>query len=344
MSISNIMSESYIKSLNPFEKKILAMETEFDIEFSKANLMYDYCFEKYMIDIQEIDSKLIFESVDEYELYTEAKEKTKPSLKNAIKSMIDSIIKFINNTIDLIVTKVKDVFSFLNKDNITAKDFRESEMNNLMVSGDYDGKMKKIHKQIGLGQRLFKKACLINGVKESEVTGYIKGTKELLEETPEFVCKAVPFAVKTGGVIIVAKNYKKILAGIQGTLKSTSESMENIKKSIGDEETSTQKVILQELSKLTKAYNKIASKISISICATVKSNKKAEIPKSNQSQTSSTGKEKVSLNKFDVEVRDKKDGTLRGKQVVSKDKLDRMNIEKMKENYDVEVREVFQMK
>ena len=36
MSISNIMSESYIKSLNPFEKKILAMETEFDIEFSRV--------------------------------------------------------------------------------------------------------------------------------------------------------------------------------------------------------------------------------------------------------------------------------------------------------------------
>ena len=45
------MTENYYSSLKPYQRRLMAIKSQFDSDFAYANLQFDFCFEKYMIDI-----------------------------------------------------------------------------------------------------------------------------------------------------------------------------------------------------------------------------------------------------------------------------------------------------
>lgn len=316
MSGEVMMSENFFNSLTPHRRLLLGLESQFDYEFALASLEADYCLESYNLKLKKISHRVFVESED-FELfdslYTEAETESQPKIVSAIKKMIDTIVKFLQNTVNMIKQKMTKVFGKINNNNLTADDFDASKTKNMMINIEYEKKLKELESQMSTGQRLIRKASSTTGIPEEELTGYKDACSKLLSDLPKVACKAAGSAAVVGGFVILSKNYKKIVSSLCSRQEAQVKKVEDTKASLKGKNPEQEKEVVTTMSSLSKKFNDIVSTISLGAMSLVNSGKNkegsSEIPDSIKKAAMSTkgvSKADVAMGEVYSKVRDAK--------------------------------------
>lgn len=266
MSEYKQMTPQMFNSLSPYKKDLLTLETAFDIEFESASMSADYFMEKCELDYREAELLVLVESGSYHmldSLYTEASEKSSGKVVESLKTIIDSIISFIQKTADMVREKITKVFANNASKQLSADDVASSETFNMVVNIEYDKKLKEMEDKMSEGRKLLRSLGSSVGVDSTTVDGFVNATNSYLEKLPEITCKAAKAGAVAAGVLITAKNFGNIANGLVKGMDKIKMMMTGVKGTLRGKEPEKEKKILVAMGKLSKEYTKISSRIAL---------------------------------------------------------------------------------
>lgn len=199
------------------------------------------------------------------DMYYEASDSLLEKAANAIKNIIDSVVKFITGAISKVTEKLASFFAKKNSKNVTAEDYLRSDMFNTQVNIRYVDTMKEIDKQMSTGELLLRKAASKLGINQNQITAYQNVVRKFIDSIPPVVVTTTKVAAVAGSVILLRKNYKKIGDSMILIMKKCGGALSSLKKYISKDKASQQKDVAKSLCDLARLKTTIASKIACGI-------------------------------------------------------------------------------
>lgn len=263
-----MMSSEVFYSLTPYKKLMLTMETEMDYMIETASLQLDMLLEKKQLELKEAELTVLVEDGDIdmlSSLYTEAEESSQSGVLGSLHKICDSIIGFIKNTMKLIKEKFIDLFS--KHDDFTVEDFEKSGIKGVAYNIDYQKKMRELGSKMTEGERLIIRIANTTGKSVGEIQGYCDSVKELVNNIPNIVAKAAKTGAAVGGVVILFKNWKSVAGVLSKGIDGIESTIQSVKSKLLGKNPEQEKKILLSMADLSKAYNKIASRVALGMTA-----------------------------------------------------------------------------
>lgn len=278
MSELSLFNATTFNSLTPYKKALYTLEQTMDYGIEVASLQLDMILERKELEFKEAGLKVLVEdgSDDTLDsLYMEAEEKANGGAIGALKKICDSIIKFFKDSAEMIAEKINAVIARFKAKHITEDDWNKSVAKKVALNFDYQKKMNEIESKMTEGQKLIRECSKISGVSEGKIKGYVQSVNNLISNIPQLSMKVVKTGAAVGGTVILLKNWKIVATGASKALNKCSDIIKKAKELVGHHP-KEEREVLTTMSKLSKTYNTIASRISLGLCAVMNPSKTAE--------------------------------------------------------------------
>lgn len=277
MSELTLSNPSVFNSLTPYTRALLKLERSMDYSIDVASLKLDMILERKDLELKEAGLKVLVEDGSEDmmdSLYMEAEEKAAGGVLDALKKICDAIIKFFKDSAAMIADKVRAVLAKFSAKHVSPEDWKNSDAYEIAISYDYNKKMAEIEAKMTEGDKLIRECSKRTEIPEGKIKGYVDSVNSLIANIPKLTMKAVKTGAAVGGTVILFKNWKVVAGAMAKTLDKGASIISSIKSKVG-KHPKEEKEVLNSVSSLSKEYNKIASRISLGLCAIVNPSKTA---------------------------------------------------------------------
>ena len=277
MSELILSNPDVFNSLTPYKKAILTLERTMDYSIEVASLQLDMALERKELELKEANLQVLVEDGTEEmldSLYMEAEEKSSGGVVNALKNICDSVINFLKKSADMIAEKINAVLAKFKAKHVTPEDWEKSSAGKIALSYDYQKKMNEIESKMTEGQKLIREVSRKTSISEGKIRGYIQTVNNLISNIPQLTMKVVKAGAVVGGTVILFRNWRTVANGVAGAIGKCTGIFKRTKEDVG-KHPKEEKEVLSAMSKLSKEYNKIGSRVSLGLCAIMNPGKNA---------------------------------------------------------------------